>query len=157
MKKISISKVEETRTPRRAKRVGDFVAPAAGSVQSVEGLEKMLREWENRNARCRIRMKDVMHEKGRSYDLKLVTKICRNYNIPGIWYKMDGVRLWYPLPSEVRSCCQSISLPNIKFPYTLIDHCRTLKHCAMLHGIDPKVARSKTVRTWWKLRKGQKK
>ena len=38
---------------------------------------------------------------------------------------------WYPSPEEERPCCREVP----KGPYTLLKHCRTLKHIANLFNV----------------------
>ena len=48
---------------------------------------------------------------------------------------------WYPDPIEVVDCCKSIRRPSIKWPYSLMRHCYTIKHIASLFGADIKGVR----------------
>ena len=42
---------------------------------------------------------------------------------------------WYPSEEEKRNCCFAIRHPSIKFPYSLLGHCRTIKHIANVFGV----------------------
>lgn len=44
----------------------------------------------------------------------------------------DRAGRWYPDPDERRSCCDAIRSPSRNWPYSLLCHCRTLKHCRNL-------------------------
>lgn len=54
----------------------------------------------------------------------------------GIIHKQNHVNFWYPLPEEVRPCCEGVKLPNFKYPYVLQRHCRSARHVAMLFNVD---------------------
>lgn len=44
-------------------------------------------------------------------------------------------KVWLPFPAEVRSCCQEIFPPTLKYPWTYQRHCRSARHVAMLFGV----------------------
>ena len=43
---------------------------------------------------------------------------------------------WYPSEKETASCCSDIRAPSNSFPYSLMIHCRTIKHVATLYGCE---------------------
>lgn len=54
-----------------------------------------------------------------------------------------GRRPWFPHPQEARECCADLTGGYgtgrmYKWPWHFHRHCRTLKHVAMLIGVDPK-------------------
>jgi hypothetical protein len=53
----------------------------------------------------------------------------------------DKAGRWYPDPDERRDCCDSIRSPSRRFPYSLMLHCRTLKHIAKLYDVEEKQLR----------------
>lgn len=48
---------------------------------------------------------------------------------------------WYPAPEEARPCCAKVRRPTHRWPFSLLDHCRTLVHCCNLEGADLAKAR----------------
>lgn len=57
----------------------------------------------------------------------------RKYAPMGIYAKS---KIWYPVPYEVRSCCQEMTPPMLSFPYAYQRHCRTIKHVAALFDLE---------------------
>jgi hypothetical protein len=53
----------------------------------------------------------------------------------------DGAGRWYPVEKERASCCGNVRQPTRAYPWTLMTHCRTLKHVCTLHGQDIKKVR----------------
>jgi Uncharacterised protein family (UPF0158) len=49
----------------------------------------------------------------------------------------DGGR-FYPSEKEVRDCCANIRAPSRAFPFSLMTHCRTVKHVAKLYDVSQK-------------------
>ena len=47
----------------------------------------------------------------------------------------DSGGRWWPSESEERGCCKSIRSPSRRYPYSLLVHCRTLRHIANLCGV----------------------
>ena len=47
---------------------------------------------------------------------------------------------WYPSDDESQDCCGCIREPSRAYPWSLMTHCRTVKHIAHLAGI-PNAAR----------------
>ena len=45
-------------------------------------------------------------------------------------FEKHGV--WYPSDAERQPCCEGLREPTRKYPYSLITHCRTVKHVAHL-------------------------
>lgn len=48
---------------------------------------------------------------------------------------------WFPDAREEAECCAHIRPPSRAYPYSLMQHCRSLKHLAMLYRIEPKALR----------------
>lgn len=48
---------------------------------------------------------------------------------------------WYPSDNEWCSCCRSVHEPTRAFPYSLMQHCRTMAHVSHLYGVDSKELR----------------
>ncbi len=55
--------------------------------------------------------------------------------------RRDSAGRWYPAESERRPCCDRVRSPSRRFPYSLVNHCRTAGHCAALHDVSPKLLR----------------
>jgi len=51
-------------------------------------------------------------------------------------FKNNGT--WLPSDTEKCSCCDSIRTPSVKYPYSLMTHCRTAEHIANLYNVDKK-------------------
>lgn len=49
--------------------------------------------------------------------------------------KFDNAGRWYPSEAETCDCCSSVRSPSRAHPYSLMVHCRTLKHVANLYGV----------------------
>ena len=49
----------------------------------------------------------------------------------GIWRE----RKWFPDSLEHRECCDQVRQPTMTYPYSLMRHCRTLKHISNLYGV----------------------
>jgi hypothetical protein len=49
--------------------------------------------------------------------------------------KSDKSR-WYPSDTERKICCNSIRSPSRAYPWSLMTHCRSIEHVAMLYGVD---------------------
>lgn len=46
---------------------------------------------------------------------------------------------WYPHErNEWQSCCDKIRRPSRKYPYSLLQHCKSAKHVASLFGVERK-------------------
>lgn len=58
----------------------------------------------------------------------------------GVWIPSPNkqFKTWYPLPVEVRPCCQEMELIRPEYGWALHKHCRTLKHVAMLFDVEEK-------------------
>ena len=52
--------------------------------------------------------------------------------------KFDKQMRWYPSEREKCECCEWIRQPSNAYPYSLLLHCRTMKHVANLYGITEK-------------------
>jgi transcription initiation factor TFIIIB Brf1 subunit/transcription initiation factor TFIIB len=50
--------------------------------------------------------------------------------------EFDKKKRWYPKPDERRECCNHIRSPSSMYPYSLLVHCRSIKHIAQLCGVD---------------------
>jgi hypothetical protein len=48
----------------------------------------------------------------------------------------DSGRRWMPSIAEKCACCESIRLPSIKWPASLLQHCRSAAHIALLYQVD---------------------
>jgi len=44
--------------------------------------------------------------------------------------KFDKSGRWYPSETEIESCCKTIRAPSRKWPFSLLVHCRTIRHIA---------------------------
>jgi hypothetical protein len=55
--------------------------------------------------------------------------------------KFDKAARWFPDPDERRDCCDSVRSPSRRFKFSLMLHCRTLKHVAKLYNVDEKQLR----------------
>ena len=49
--------------------------------------------------------------------------------------KFDNGGRWYPSDEEKQTCCHKVRSPSRRWPYSLMSHCRTLRHVAKLHGV----------------------
>ncbi len=58
----------------------------------------------------------------------------------------DKAGRWYPDESERRDCCRQVRSPSRRFPYSLMVHCRTIKHVANLFGVDEREMRKEVRR-----------
>jgi hypothetical protein len=47
----------------------------------------------------------------------------------------DNKRRWYPDSAERQSCCNSIREPSAAYPYSLMLHCRTVRHLALRYNV----------------------
>ena len=50
--------------------------------------------------------------------------------------KFDKAQRWEPDEEERRKCCDGIRTPSRAWPYTLMQHCRTMTHIAHLYDVD---------------------
>ena len=48
----------------------------------------------------------------------------------------DNAGRWYPADSEKAECCEGLRSPSRAYPYSLMVHCRTLKHVCEKYGLD---------------------
>ena len=48
---------------------------------------------------------------------------------------------WYPQEVEERPCCLNIRQPSHSYPWSLMTHCRSLKHVCNLLEVDEKEVR----------------
>jgi len=53
----------------------------------------------------------------------------------------DSAGRWYPSDEERQECCRTIREPSRKWPYSLLVHCRSLRHVARLYGVDEQTLR----------------
>lgn len=65
----------------------------------------------------------------------------------GTW---DAAGRWYPSPEEQRPCCTCVRAPSRRWPYSLLNHCRTVRHLALRFEVDPRRMRmaAKAVQPW---------
>ncbi|HXH05382.1 MAG TPA: hypothetical protein VNI83_02210 [Vicinamibacterales bacterium] len=47
----------------------------------------------------------------------------------------DNGGRWWPAAEEEQVCCRRVRTPSRSFPYSLLTHCRTVEHVAMLYGV----------------------
>lgn len=50
--------------------------------------------------------------------------------------EFDNAKRWYPHKNERCSCCAHIRSPSRTWPFSLMMHCRTAEHIAMLFDVD---------------------
>ena len=50
--------------------------------------------------------------------------------------KFDTGGRWFPSDGEYQPCCYAIRSPSRSFPYSLMVHCRSLRHVARLYNVD---------------------
>lgn len=50
----------------------------------------------------------------------------------------DNGGRWYPGEDEEQACCKSIRHPSRAYPYSKMNHCRTITHVANLFGVTVK-------------------
>jgi hypothetical protein len=55
--------------------------------------------------------------------------------------KTDKAGRWYPADQERQSCCEYIRRPSCAWPWSLMVHCRTLRHVAHVCGVDERELR----------------
>lgn len=55
--------------------------------------------------------------------------------------EFDNAKRWYPKGEERQECCRDIRNPTREWPNSLLNHCRSLEHVALLNGVDPGLAR----------------
>lgn len=49
--------------------------------------------------------------------------------------RFDKAGRWYPAESEACTCCEDIRNPSRRWPYSLMIHCRTIRHIAQLYDV----------------------
>lgn len=49
--------------------------------------------------------------------------------------RFDNGGRWYPSDREKQECCKRMRSPSRRWPYSLLHHCRTLRHVAKLYGV----------------------
>lgn len=81
--------------------------------------------------------------------------LARNHSDPkrklhpfGHWVKLPDINIWVIDPSERQSCCAGVkSGSGEKFPgQWLMNHCRSYRHVAKLHGIEESVLRDEVAK-----------
>ena len=60
-------------------------------------------------------------------------RVSRRAYAPG---HFDRGGRWYPADGEWAGCCDGIRDPSLRWPYTLLRHCRTQVHVATLCCVD---------------------
>lgn len=65
--------------------------------------------------------------------------------------KFDQGGRWYPSQDEEQPCCSSIRSPSRAFPYSLMQHCRSIGHIAALYGVDARDVRRALRQKAWKV------
>lgn len=63
----------------------------------------------------------------------------RGTNMPAGFQLDNGC--WYPMETEIRSCCKVEHLPNERYPYLLRDHMCSFEHIATMYNIPVDVLR----------------
>src|SRR5262249_53516360 len=53
----------------------------------------------------------------------------------------EGSR-FYPSEKEARDCCETIRAPSRAFPFSLMKHCRTIKHVVRLYNVTEKAVKA---------------
>jgi hypothetical protein len=53
----------------------------------------------------------------------------------------DAQRRWWPSADEWRPCCERIRRPSGRWPYSLLNHCRTAGHVGAQLRVSPKLIR----------------
>lgn len=56
--------------------------------------------------------------------------------------KFDRAGRWYP--DESLECCKKVRQPTRGYPYSLMQHCRSIKHIAILYGVEESAIRKLT-------------
>lgn len=75
---------------------------------------------------------------------KMLPDIQRDVSFLDCQGKFDKAGRWYPDESEQRECCKSIRPPSRRFPFSLLSHACTLKHCCLVDGASvTRVSRAK--------------
>jgi hypothetical protein len=64
--------------------------------------------------------------------------ICRDLRLHHPDGAFDDGGRFYPSEKEVRDCCAGIRAPSRAFPFSLMKHCRTVKHIAKLYEVSEK-------------------
>lgn len=55
--------------------------------------------------------------------------------------EFDNAQRWYPSDEEEQECCAGIRSPSRSWPYSYMQHCRTMTHVAHLHGVEERELR----------------
>jgi len=53
--------------------------------------------------------------------------------VPG---KFDKADRFHPDEAELRDCCQRITPPNADNPWSLLEHCKTIRHVARVYHVN---------------------
>jgi hypothetical protein len=68
--------------------------------------------------------------------------VCRDLRLRHPHGTFDEGGRFYPSEKEERDCCAIIRAPSRAFPFSLMKHCRTVKHVAKLYGVGEKAVRA---------------
>lgn len=60
--------------------------------------------------------------------------------------EFDPKGRWEPSDDERRECCRSIRSPSVKWPYTILKHCRSVEHVAARFAIPATLLRKRIAR-----------
>jgi hypothetical protein len=77
------------------------------------------------NALAHHRLQQAVHEYG--------DRLERNTHPDG---RPDKGGRWYPSDAEYQACCRGLRGPSRSYPWSLMIHCRSLKHIANLYNVD---------------------
>ena len=69
--------------------------------------------------------------------------VCRELRLHHPDGKFDEGGRFYPSEKEVRDCCANIRAPSRAFPFSLMKHCRTIKHVAKLYDVTESEVKAK--------------
>lgn len=62
-----------------------------------------------------------------------INRQARNQHPDG---SFDNAGRWFPSAREECGCCSNVRSPSRSWPYSLMKHCRSVEHVAILHGVD---------------------
>jgi len=68
--------------------------------------------------------------------------VCRELRLHHPDGEFDEAGRFYLSEKEARECCATIRAPSREFPFSLMKHCRTIKHVAKLYGVTEKAVKA---------------
>jgi hypothetical protein len=68
--------------------------------------------------------------------------VCRELRLHHPDGTFDEGGRFYPSEKEARDCCATIRAPSREFPFSLMKHCRTIKHVAKLYEVSEKAVKA---------------